>query len=30
VAGVDVADVDRRRYEVIDLFKADLALKTRR
>jgi hypothetical protein len=24
-----VADVDRRRYEVIDLFKADLGLRTR-
>jgi hypothetical protein len=29
-AEVDVADVDRRRYEVIDLFKVDLGLKTRR
>jgi hypothetical protein len=24
-----VAEVDRRRYEVIELFKADLGLKTR-
>lgn len=29
VAETVVADVDRRRYEVIDLFKADLGLKTR-
>jgi hypothetical protein len=30
VAEAVVADVDRRRYEVIDLFKADLGLKPRR
>jgi hypothetical protein len=28
VAEVAVADVDRRRYAVIDLFKTDLGLKT--
>jgi hypothetical protein len=27
VAEVVVAEIDRRRYEVIDLFKADLGLK---
>jgi len=30
VAAAEVADVDRQRYEIIDLFKADLGFQTRR